>query len=280
MKYLEYRFVNIKSEEVREILLAFLDNLGFSGFIESGSELAACIQGNQVEDTQVEELLKRLQNGREEITYSTTVLPDVNWNEVWEKEFEPVEIGHDIRVRASFHEYDDAYTYDLLIDPKMSFGTGHHETTRMMLRTMLSMDFFNKRVLDMGCGSGVLSILASKMSARYVLAVDIDPWAYSNTLENCSLNGCSIVEARQGGIGCLPRNSTFDTVLANINRNVLLDLMDDFRALIPIGGCLLLSGILESDVASVRDAAERNGFIEKKASTEKNWHCLLYDKVK
>ncbi len=274
MPYLEYTFGNFGSEEKKEILIAILDSKGYSGFIESDDFLIAYLPEDMKDESDLRDLTYRLDS---KISFKSSDVPQVNWNAKWESEFQPVNIDGIVKIRASFHEKDASFLYDLLIDPKMSFGTGHHETTRMMVRSMLKLEFSEKKVLDMGSGTGILAILASKMGADSVIAMDIDEWAYKNCLENVKNNECSNVEVILGSGAQLPREK-YHIILANINRNVLLDTMDIFYKLLNREGSLVLSGIMQQDLDPLKQAAVKSGFSERSSMFENKWHCLVFGK--
>src|SRR5690606_20164690 len=193
------------------------------------------------------------------LSYTKELLPTVNWNATWEQNFEPVRIGDFCYVRAHFHPPVSGAQYDLVITPKMAFGTGHHATTEMMIASMETLDIAGKHVFDFGTGTGILAILAEKMGATGIFAVDNDPGAVENARENTLLNECHKAVFDTGSLE-LAAGRHFDLILANINRNILLQYMSDFPALLSDEGLLLLSGILKSDIPDILASAEANGF--------------------
>ncbi|RYD96899.1 MAG: 50S ribosomal protein L11 methyltransferase [Sphingobacteriales bacterium] len=205
-------------------------------------------------------------------TFETEVIGERNWNAEWEKNFPPVVVNDFVAVRAHFHEPIPGVRHELLITPKMSFGTGHHATTWQMMQAMESLDFNGKRVFDFGTGTGVLAILAEKLGASRVLAIDNDVWSLENAQENCERNGCTHVEVALSSE--LPEGETFDIVLANINRNVLLQYVDYLKKAVVPGGYLLLSGLLTEDRAIIEEAYGKAGFEARRYSEKTNWISL------
>lgn len=278
IKFLEYRFTGFSEKKDAELLMAYLDREGYEGFLEKGDELLAYLPEDRKDERSLHHILKLINRGGEPPRFFVKRLPDVNWNETWESGFQPIEIEDIVRIRASFHEAQGAFVHDLVIDPKMSFGTGHHETTRLMIRAMLRMDLKEQAVLDLGSGTGVLSIMACRLKARSVVAVDIDEWACRNCRENIRKNHCRNVEIRQGILGDLDVGM-FDVVLANINRNVLLEHMEQFSRIITPAGKLIMSGIMSPDLDSILSSARQAGFELLFTVEEGDWHVLALAKV-
>lgn len=236
----------IKPLEVgRDILVAELSEIGFESFVETENGLEAYIQSNQFKLEAVKNL-RIINNSEFTVAYSTKTIEDQNWNEAWEKSFNPINVENRCYIRAKFHEKPTDIEFDIIIDPKMSFGTGHHETTYLMIKRLLALDVTNKKVLDMGCGTGVLAILAKMKNAKYIEAIDIDEWAYNNTIENIRNNNCKEIVVKQGGAELLKDNK-FDVILANINRNILLKDMSKYAKSLSTNGDLLLSGFFNVD---------------------------------
>lgn len=277
MSYLEYTFTFSDPAADPEMLIAFLNAYNYEGFQESGDQLIAYLPESKRDEKLLEEILEQAGNEIFNIEFSSRKLPDINWNAKWESDFQPVEIDDFVRIRASFHGKDETFTHDIIIDPKMSFGTGHHATTRLMMRAMRTLSFSRKHVADLGCGTAVLSILASRMGAAGVLAVDIDEWAVSNSRDNIANNNCSNIAVKRGDID-VSGNEHFDIVLANINRNVLLESMSRFSQLLPGGGNLVLSGIMLNDREIITIAAENNGFRAAGFFSENDWCALVFRK--
>jgi len=243
------------NELAREMLIAELGNVGFESFVETDETVEAYIpSGIYMPELLLSDNLK--DNEFFSFTSSEEVIADQNWNEVWEQNyFEPLVIEGQCMIRAPFHEnYPDA-NYQIIINPKMAFGTGNHETTHLMIKSMLELDLKDKNVLDMGCGSGVLSILASQKGASQITAIDIDEWSTNNTTENASLNQISNISVHLGDASLLT-DQQFDVILANIQRNLLLQDMDAYRRVLKKGGILVMSGFYISDLAGIVEKAQ------------------------
>ncbi|HTO14215.1 MAG TPA: 50S ribosomal protein L11 methyltransferase [Edaphocola sp.] len=206
-------------------------------------------------------------------------LPDQNWNASWESNFEPVVISDFVSVRAYFHQPIPGVRYDIKITPKMSFGTGHHATTRQMMLQMSNMDFIGKYVLDYGTGTGILAILAEFLGAKHIDAIDIDEWSYTNALENVANNKCRNIKVVQGDISLLDNDFKYDIVLANINRHILLESMSELNYCLKTRGLLLLSGILkDQDIPIILEKTNQNGFELQKQTDENGWVSILFEK--
>lgn len=278
MIHLEYIFSGLKNTNATEILIAVLNEAGYSGFLEKNSELIAYIPEIEKNESLLSDLLKRYKNQIGELNYSCNSIPETNWNAKWESDFDSVAIENEVLIRAPFHSSDSTFKYELIIEPKMSFGTGHHETTRLMLQSMLSLDFHKKYVLDMGCGTGVLGILASKLGAQSILGIDIDKWACRNSMENAEENNCGNLEIQQGDAKCID-GKQFDIILANINRNILLNDMQAYSELLIPGGVLIISGILIQDQEAIVEKAANYDMIRKSQLEENNWLSIIFKKV-
>lgn len=278
MNFLEYTFQQQGGIDAAEILIAYLDAAGYEGFIDSGSLLQAYIQVENRDEKRLKEIMASVRSLVGDVYYTVSEIPEKNWNEAWERDFQPVEVSNKVRIRASFHSSSKDFLYDLLIDPKMSFGTGHHATTRLMVQSMLQAEFEGKSVLDMGCGTGVLGILAYKLGADNVVGVDIDKWACTNAKENAYLNHCEEMEIIHGSAESL-RGRIFDVILANINRNVLLESIKVYQSLLSNQGLLILSGILTEDVEDVDVAAEKAGFKKSRILEEEGWCSIEFQKA-
>ena len=264
------------SNEATEILIAELNEIGFESFSETNEELKAYIQSNLFEIDRIKNLqINSTLNCT--IEYSWQVIKSQNWNAIWESNFEPISIENECFVRAPFHKKHNQYKYDIIIEPKMSFGTGHHETTSLMLKAMLSMDFKDKSVLDMGCGTGVLAILASFRNAKKVVAIDIDEWAFENTIENIARNDRKNIEVIKGDAHLL-KNKKFDIILANINRNILLRDIAIYAKSLDKNGILLLSGIYESDLDVIKKETETCNLKFEKYESKNNWVTAKFTK--
>ena len=255
-----------------EILIAELSMLNFDAFEESEAGFVASCEENQWEEAPVLEIMDRY-----DVRFQKSIVPKTNWNEAWEKNYESVKIGNQVYVRASFHDPDPTFKHQILITPKMSFGTGHHDTTSLMLKKQLGIDHKSKEVLDVGCGTGVLSILASQLGAKRVKALDIDAWAVENSKENFSLNDCEI-EVMFGGIELIEEISAYDIILANINKNVLLDQIPAYAERMKSSGILLLSGFYAQDIDDIKVSADQTGLQFSESDVQNNWAVLTFEK--
>ncbi|PCJ22915.1 MAG: 50S ribosomal protein L11 methyltransferase [Flavobacteriales bacterium] len=272
MKYIEFK-ANITPLEVgRDILIAELSEIGFESFVETEKGIEAYIQFLEFNQDDIQKL-KILTNKNFTIEHVIKTIADQNWNAEWEKSFNPINVENRCYIRALFHDKIDNIEYDIVIDPKMSFGTGHHETTFLMVKRLLNIDLKGKNVLDMGCGTGLLAILAKKKKARYVEAIDIDEWAYNNTLENIRNNNCEEIKVKMGGAELIKKNN-FNVIIANINRNILLNDMDAYTKGLIEGGDLLLSGFFSSDKDILLEASSKLGFELSYQETKNDWTML------
>ncbi|MFD1167313.1 50S ribosomal protein L11 methyltransferase [Sphingobacterium daejeonense] len=266
MKYTAVAFTSSTIEEwQKDLLIAELANLGFDTFEDQGQGFVAYVPSSNLDIQALETVLATEAVGYD-ISYQVEELENKNWNQVWESNFSPILVDDQCYVRATFHEDKPEYPYQIIIDPKMSFGTGHHQTTSMMLSFILENNFEGKRVLDMGCGTGILAILASKRGAKDILAVDFDPICVESVNENKELNQVSNIEANLGSKEVIV-GLRFDVVLANINRNILLDQFDVYASDLPDAGELYISGFYDGeDLEILREKAETLGFqfVEKK----------------
>jgi len=271
MGYVEVRFNIEPMELARDILIAELSEIGYDSFVEDEEGLKAYIEGSDFDKSKIRSLFI-MQDHHFKISFDHGDMPDTNWNAEWEKNYEPIEIGEKIRVRASFHEPSDEFEYEIHIDPRMSFGTGHHSTTRLMLGHAVEMPLAEKSVLDMGCGTAVIAILANMRGAGKVLAVDIDENSVRNSQENVALNAVE-VDVQKGGAERL-KGLLFDVIFANINRNVLLEDMPRYIEALNTGGNLLMSGFYEQDIAALKEKAKSCGMEFVSKAQELEW-CFL-----
>ncbi|AQG81422.1 50S ribosomal protein L11 methyltransferase [Spirosoma montaniterrae] len=275
MNYIELQL--LISPDFTDILTAELAELGFESFVETDQGLNAYIVEPDFREDAIQELVAKYAS-QTAIAYAVSSLEKRNWNAEWESGYEPIEVASQVRVRASFHEKDARFRYDIVINPKMSFGTGHHETTAMMLEHQLSLDFSRKTVLDVGSGTGILAVLAAKMGAQAVVAFDIEEWAVENARENADLNQCPQIRVFQGTIADVDPASRYDVVLANINRNVLLAEIPTYTHLLNEGGYLLVSGFYEADAVDIEQKAAESGLTPVQGMTIRGWTSLLYQK--
>ena len=217
--YIEYNFTFSPKEPISEILIAELGNVGFESFVETENGVTAYIQKTDWNAEILADVFV-LNSDEFSIEYNLNEVPQTNWNAEWEKNFEPIQVDDLVSIRAPFHENPNL-KYDIVIEPKMSFGTGHHETTHMMVQHLLQLDLENKKVLDMGCGTGILAIFAEMKGAKPLDAIDIDNWCYENSVENVTRNNCENISVYEGDASLLV-DKKYDVIIANINRNILL----------------------------------------------------------
>ncbi len=278
MNYIELQLT--VSPDFADILTAELAELGFESFTETDEGLNAYAPEDDFDADEVADLVARYQ-AQTAIAYTVTSLEKKNWNAEWEQNYQPIEVVTDaqsVRVRASFHEPDSRFTHDLLINPKMSFGTGHHETTHMMMQHQLGLNQAGRKVLDVGSGTGILAILAVKLGATDALAFDIEEWAVENAIENAALNHCPQVRVFGGTIDGVPADEQFDVVLANINRNVLLADIPAYVAHLVPGGHLLVSGFYEHDAPDITQKAIEAGLSVVTQLTRNQWASVLFNR--
>ena len=271
--YLEFKFKIEPLQPASEILVAELGYLGFESFVEDEDGISAYIPAEEYED----DLLVGvhvLQSKEFEISYSKTEIDQMNWNEEWEKNFNPILVDDVCSIRAPFHEDPDT-EFDIVIEPKMSFGTGHHATTHMMIQHILKNNWEDKTVLDMGCGTGVLAILSSLKGAKIVDAIDIDNWCYQNTLENIARNECDTINVEEGGAELL-QDRQYDMILANINRNILLRDIPVYVNCLNRGGNLFLSGFYEEDIPVIKKACSALNLKYVEYFERNNWVALKF----
>ena len=257
-----------------EIMMAELSELGFESFVETEDGLEAYIQEDLFEDLLVKNMIESYAE-RTAISYAFKKIAKQNWNEEWEKNFQPISIGNDIYVRADFHEAQPSYLYEIIITPKMSFGTGHHETTSMVMEHQLTISHGGKKVLDIGTGTGILAVLASKLGAKYISAFDIDEWSVENTIENVTLNNAPNIAVRLGTIEDEPEEK-YEIVLANINRNILLQQIPAYVTFMSEGASLVISGFYEADIADIQAVAESVGLKKVAQSSKNQWASVVF----
>lgn len=260
--------------EYSEILIAELTEANFDTFLELDNGFEAYVEGDGFDKDRVDDILKKYERVTQ-LHFSFSQIAKRNWNEEWEKSFSPIVVDDKCLIRASFHQADKRYPYEIIITPKMSFGTGHHQTTWLMVRNMLSLDHRDKRVMDAGCGTAILSILASKLGAREVEAFDIDDWSVENGNENTEINQCTNIRIQQGTIVEVELSGGFDIILANINKNVLLDELRIYTSYLNPGGVLLLSGFLTFDIGDILAEANQHDLMEVTRDERESWAALL-----
>ena len=278
MNYYELLFTTITTEDYQQdLLINALGEIGFDTFEEVDFGFKAYIASSEFDKEVLENTLHPYKQDFP-FTYEITLIPQKNWNAVWESNFEPITIGNSILVRATFHQANANYPYEIVIDPKMAFGTGHHQTTSMMLSYMLETDFQDKKVLDMGCGTGILAIMASKLGALAVTAIDNDEVCYDSTIENATLNNITNIEALCGSKEAIP-DKKFDIILANINRNILLDQLEGYSNVIETKAEIFLSGFYESpDLKIIIEESNKQNLQYISHKIDKDWVAVRFIK--
>jgi ribosomal protein L11 methyltransferase len=274
MNYIQYTFQVKPPEPGSDILTALLADLGFESFNQNDTGFDAYIQ----EDQDNEALVKDLTFNDFTFSYQRIVIPKTNWNEEWEKNFSPVYVDDLVCIRAHFHDTPTQVKQDIIITPKMSFGTGHHDTTWLVSKTMFDMDFNHKQVLDMGCGTGVLAILAKKLGATEIIGIDIDDWSIENSIENAEINHCKEIVFKKGDASLLPSNQTFDIIIANINKNVLKNDIAKYYQCLKNDGTLLLSGFFTTDIDELVQLASSLGYQLEKTFDKNGWAVIKLKK--
>lgn len=283
MNYYEINFTYtspIEASILNDVLAAELGEIGFESFTENETGLQGYVSDQLYNVKALEEKLTMFPLENTVIHFSGQLIESKDWNEEWEKNyFKPIRIGNQCIIRASFHEAEPGYTYNIIIDPKMAFGTGNHETTYLMINEMLGLDLNGKDLLDMGCGTAVLAILAKKKKANKVVGIDIDEWAYNNAIENIRLNDTTDIQIGLGGAEQIPSFGQFDVVFANINRNILLNDIKNYAKCMKAGAFLYMSGFYTQDIPFIEEECARNG-IKKLTHTERNnWVAIKSQKI-
>lgn len=271
--YLGYHFKVSPVVPGNEILIAELGEKAFESFTEDEHGLVAYVQ-KKLWSEDILEGIDILDSPEFTISHEIKEIEQVNWNSEWEKNFEPINVGGQCHVRAPFHEKDDS-KYDIVIEPKMSFGTGHHETTHMMIQHLLEMDVEGMKTLDMGCGTAILAILAEMKGAQPIDAIDIDNWCYLNSIENAERNNCSNITVEEGDAALLVGRK-YDLIIANINRNILLQDIAQYVECLNPNGTLLLSGFYEEDIPVINEECTKNGVKYVNKHQRNNWVSLKY----
>lgn len=271
--YIGYYFKVEPLQPAVEILIAELGYAGFESFVETDEGVTAYIQKDEwnaaiLDDIQI------LNSDEFEISFTFEEIEQTNWNEEWEKNFNPIIVDNVCSVRAPFHPKPDV-KYDIIIEPKMSFGTGHHETTHMMIQYILKNDFKNKSVLDMGCGTGVLAILAEIKGAKPIDAIDYDNWCYLNSLENVERNNCKHITVIEGDASALS-GKKYDTIIANINRNILLNDLSAYAKCLHPNGTLFLSGFYKDDIPVIEETCNKHLLKHVETLEKNNWVALKF----
>ena len=273
--YIAYEFSVTPKNPATEILIAELGYMGFESFVENDNGVTAYIQKHEW-NSQILDDLYILGSPEFKINYAYHEVIQTNWNKEWEKNFNPIQVDGQVSIRAPFHE-NPSLKFDIVIEPKMSFGTGHHETTHMMIQHLLALDLENKKVLDMGCGTGILAIFAEMKGAQPTDAIDIDSWCYQNSLENVQRNGCRYITVLEGDSSLL-KGKKYDVVIANINRNILLSDMKTYTDSLSKNGVLLLSGFYKDDITIIENEVVKHGLVFDKMIQRNSWVALKYTK--
>lgn len=276
---MEYTEITLKIEPLMpfsDLLMYELGEIGYESFVNTDDGFKAYIPSADFDTTALDNVFANVSHCN--VEYNVDIIPDQNWNAVWESTHEPVMVDDFCWVYAPFHGSNANAEYNILIEPKMSFGAAHHATTYMMISLLRDEDITNKTVLDMGSGTAVLAILAEMCGAKYVEAIDNDEWAYNNALENINNNNCKNIKAMLGDASILTYDKKFQIIMANINRNILLRDMKHYIAVLEQGGTLLLSGFYEHDIPAIRHEAENNGMKFETYKERSEWVACKFTK--
>jgi len=277
MNYLEFQITTNDAIE-SDIITAVLGDIGFESFTENENHLLAYIQ--EPESKNIEDLYLEVKTTLDNVNItneiSFKIIAQQNWNATWEQSFEPILVADKCIIRAPFHSEQNE-VLNIVIEPKMSFGTGHHQTTYLMLETIFEIEIANKLILDMGCGTAVLAILAEKLYAKKIVAIDIEEWAYENAIENVALNNCNIIEVLKGGAEQIG-NQKFEIIIANINKNVLMNDIEIYSNALEQKGKLLLSGFFTTDAESLINKAKSHNLKHIKTKSKQEWAMLIFEK--
>ncbi|MEP2669902.1 MAG: 50S ribosomal protein L11 methyltransferase [Cyclobacteriaceae bacterium] len=257
-----------------EILIAEISQAGFDSFLENENGFEAYAEVDRFDQSRVDEIKNKYDQVKP-LSFSWDKIEKKNWNEEWEKSYEPIIVDNKCVIRAEFHQIEKEYPYSITITPKMSFGTGHHQTTYLMIKAQMAIDHKDKMVMDAGCGTAILSVMASKLGAKSVEAFDIDEWSVINGKENTEVNQCQNINIRQGMISELTFEDNYDIILANINKNILLQELPQYVAYLNPDGFLLLSGFYEKDIPDLMARAHQYQLKHISSDVRENWASLL-----
>ena len=282
MNYYELTFTYtspVETSIINDVLAAELGEIGFESFVENENGLQGYISDQLYNVKGLQDKLAEFPLENVDIHFTETLVESKDWNEEWEKNyFKPIRIGKDCIIRASFHEHEPGYAYNIIIDPKMAFGTGNHETTFLMISEILKLDLTSKELLDMGCGTAVLAILAHMKGAGRVVAIDIDEWAYNNAMENIATNNMNNIRVLIGDATLLNGVEHYDIILANINRNILLNDMPAYVNVLNDKGYLIMSGFYTEDIPIIREKAESLQLTYQSNKVKDNWTAVIFHK--
>ena len=276
MNYYACSFTNPENENLKDMFMELLGEIGFDSFMDTDEGFEAYCQEPALDENELNDIMQMEQFANVKLL-KKELIPDQDWNATWEASYEPVIINEFCRIRAPFHKVEGSYKYDLIIEPKMSFGTAHHETTSQIIELMLQSDFTGLNLLDMGSGTGVLAILAKKLGSATTVAIDNDEWAYRNALDNIRLNDENDIIVELGDANSL-KDRQFDIILANINRNILLRDMKEYVKCLVDGGKIFFSGFYEEDLVLIAKEAERLGLKYYNHVTKNNWTAAVFVK--
>lgn len=276
MNYYACSFTNPENENLKDMFMELLGSIGFDSFMDTDEGFEAYCQEPALNEEELNDIMQMEQFANVKLL-KKELIPDQDWNATWEASYEPVIINEFCRIRAPFHKVEGSYKYDLIIEPKMSFGTAHHETTSQIIELMLQSDFLGLNLLDMGSGTGVLAILAKKLGSATTVAIDNDEWAYRNALDNIRLNDENDIVVELGDATSL-NDRQFDVILANINRNILLRDMKEYVKCLVNGGKIFFSGFYEEDLVLITKEAERLGLTYSNHVTKNNWTAAVFVK--
>lgn len=278
MKYLEISFSTTPcNETVNDVLSALAGDIGFESFVEYDNGIKGYIQESNFDEKALKESIANFPVEETKVSYEIKPMEDKNWNEEWEKNyFRPIVIGNRCVIHSTFHQDVPKAEYEILINPQMAFGTGHHETTSLIIEQLLEADLKDKSLLDMGCGTSILAILASMRGAGPVTAIDIDTWCVENSKDNILLNGTDKITVELGDASSLKEKEPFDIIIANINRNILLDDLKHYAACMKQGSEIFMSGFYAEDIPYIRNEAEKQGLQYLLHTEKNNWAAVKF----
>lgn len=275
MNYIHCHFTLSEPIPWGEILITYLAEIEFESFEQIENRVEAYIQKPLFDEEKVKQVVSTIQT---EVNFQFNEIEDENWNAQWESSFSPIYIDKNCIIRAPFHAKEEGFKQEIIINPQMSFGTGHHQTTYLIMSEMFGIDFENKVVLDMGSGTGILAILAERLGCKEAVAIDIDEWAYKNTIDNLELNDCKKIRVQEGGAELLTELEKYDIVLANINRNILTNDMHKYVASMKTNATIYMSGFYTSDVDILTETANKNGLEYINQQEREGWAMVQFKK--